>query len=72
MVWAIQTINTNGEPTRVYVGQVEHEGRAETAIRIDSGPTALVPVNQVVGDLLAAIRQTSMKTYERNMRGEQP
>jgi hypothetical protein len=72
VVWAIPTINTDGDPTRVYVGQVEHNGKLETAVRIDSGPTALIPVNQVVGDLLAAIRRTSLETYEHNMRGEQP
>jgi hypothetical protein len=71
-VWAIPTVTTDGKPTRVYVGQVEYKGRLETAVRIDNGPTALIPVNQVVGDLLAAIRQTSLETYERNMRGEQP
>ncbi|MFC3453983.1 hypothetical protein [Amycolatopsis speibonae] len=71
VVWAIPTINTDGEPTRVYVGQVEYEGKLETAVRIDGGPTALIPVNQVVGDLLAAIRQTALKTYEENVRGEQ-
>jgi len=64
-------VNTDGDPTRVYVGQVEYKGKLETAVRIDSGPTALIPVNQVVGDLLAAIRKTSEETYLRNARGEQ-
>ena len=72
VVWAIPTVNTDGDPTRVYVGQVEHRGKLETAVRIDNGPTALIPLDQVVGVLLAAIRETSMKTYERNQRGEQP
>jgi len=70
-VWSIPTVNTDGDPTRVYVGQVEYKGKLETAVRIDSGPTALIPVNQVVGDLLAAIRKTSEETYLRNARGEQ-
>jgi hypothetical protein len=69
-VWAIPTITTEGDPVRVYVGQVEYDGKLETAVRIDTGPTALIPIHTVVGELLAAIRKTSEKTYLRNMRGE--
>jgi hypothetical protein len=72
VVWSIPTVDTNGRPTRVYVGQVEYDGRLETAVRIDSGPIALIPVDQVVGRFLAAIRRTSEETYLRNVRGEQP
>ncbi len=66
-VWAIPTVDTNGKPIRVFVGQVDHKGRVETAVRIDNGPTALLPpVEQVVGRFLEAIRKTAENTWKQN------
>lgn len=67
----IPTRDIDGKNISLFVGQVEHEGRLETAIRIDSGPTALVPVEEVIGEYLKALRQTAEDTHLRNRRNEQ-
>lgn len=71
-MWTIPTVTVDGDRILVHVGQVEYEGRLETAFRVDSGPIVLLPIHAVAGDVLAAIRQQSLDTYKRNMRGEQP
>lgn len=69
-VWAIPTVDTDGQPTKVFVGQVERDGQLVAAVRIDSGPTALIPIDEVVGELLRAIRATAEAAYVRNQRSE--
>lgn len=66
----IQTTDTNGRPISLFVGQVEYKGRLETAIRVDSGPIALAPVEEVVGEYLKAIREVAEDTYIRNQRSQ--
>lgn len=68
-VKAIPTRDTDGNPIKLFVGQVEHHGRLENAVRIDSGPTALVPLEEV-GEYLKALRATAEDTYERNERDQ--
>jgi hypothetical protein len=65
-VWRVHTTDTEGRPCDLYVGQVEHDGKLETALRVDNGPIVLIPLLQVAGDVLAAIRQTSEAVYLKN------
>lgn len=66
-VWAIPTVDTNGQRTTVFVGQVEYKGKVETAVRIDRGPTALLPpVTEVAGRVLEAIRKTAESAWKQN------
>lgn len=69
-VKAIPTRDIDGNPIRLFVGQVEVGDRLETAIRIDSGPTALVPVEEVIGEYLKALRLTAEDTHLRNRRSQ--
>jgi len=67
-VWAIPTVDTNGQPTKVFVGQVDYKGKVETAVRVDSGPIALAPIDEVIGHLLEALRTTAENTWKQNER----
>ncbi|MFJ1765086.1 hypothetical protein ACIOD2_32495 [Amycolatopsis sp. NPDC088138] len=64
MVKAIPTTNADGKPINIYVGMLN----SEPAIRIDDGPIALIPLEAVGGDLLAAIRKMLQEWYERRGR----
>lgn len=66
----IPTRDIDGKNISLFVGQVEHEGRLETAIRIDNGPIALAPIDEVVGEYLKALRDTAQDTYIRNQRSQ--
>lgn len=70
-VWAIKTVNTDGQPTQLFVGQVERDGKLVTAVRIDSGPAAVIPLDEVAGEFLRAIRATAEDAYVRNEGSEQ-
>ncbi|WP_091611723.1 hypothetical protein [Amycolatopsis saalfeldensis] len=54
---AIPTVDMTGRPTEVIVGLIEQDDRLSAALRIDGGPTALVPL-ETGGELLKALRQT--------------
>ncbi|MEU4667135.1 hypothetical protein AB0F91_03975 [Amycolatopsis sp. NPDC023774] len=54
---AIATVDMTGQPTRVIVGLIERDDRLSAALRIEGGPTALVPL-ETGGELLKALRQT--------------
>ncbi|MEV6902356.1 hypothetical protein [Amycolatopsis sp. NPDC051372] len=54
---AIATVDMTGQPTRVIVGLIECDDRLSAALRIEDGPTALVPL-ETGGELLKALRQT--------------
>lgn len=69
-VKAIPTTDTNGKPIQLFVGQVERGDQLETAIRIDKGPTALVPLEEVIGEYLKALREVAEDTHVRNRRSE--
>lgn len=69
-VKAIPTTDTDGKPVQLFVGQVELGDRLETAIRIDKGPTALVPLEAVIGEYLKALREVAEDTHLRNRRSE--
>jgi len=69
-VWAIPTVDSTGKPVHLFVGEVEHAGRLETGVRIDSGPIAIVPLPEVVSRFLAALRQTSESAYRKNVEDE--
>lgn len=66
----IPTTNTDGRPVDLFVGQVEYKGRLETAIRIDNGPLALAPIEEVIGEYLKALREVAEDTHFRNRRSE--
>jgi hypothetical protein len=67
-VWQIRTVDTDGKPISLFVGKVTREGKRVPALRIDRGPAALIPLDEVVGRLLEAIRETSLKSYVQNQR----
>ncbi len=69
-VWAIRTVDTDGNPTILFVGKVTRDGKRVPALRVDRGPAALIPLDEVVGRLLEALRKTSLKAYEQNQRGQ--
>lgn len=66
-VWAIPTVDSTGKPVKLFVGEIEHQGRLETGVRIDNGPIAIVPLPEVVSRLLAALRQTTESAYRKNV-----
>jgi hypothetical protein len=53
----IPTVDLAGEPTAVVVGLIEQGDRLAAALRIDGGPTAVVPL-ETGGELLKVLRQT--------------
>lgn len=69
-VKVIPTVDTDGRPANLFVGQVEREGGLETAIRIDNGPAVLAPLEEVLAAFLRALREAAEDTYKRNQRGE--
>lgn len=70
-VWAIPTVDSTGKPVMLFVGEIEHQGRLETGVRIDGGPIAIIPLPEVVSRLLAALRQTTESAYRKNAKDEQ-
>jgi len=68
-VWLIQTVDTDGKPVQLFVGQVTRDGKRVPVVRVDNGRGALVPLEHV-GRLLQAIRETSLKTHVQNLRSE--
>lgn len=68
--WAIPTVDSNGKPVHLFVGEVDHEGKLELGVRVDGSPIALVPLPIVVARFLAALRQTSENTYRKNAEDE--
>lgn len=66
MVRTIRTRDTAGHPVEITVGLVLVDGQPEPAMRVDGGPTVLLPLHQVGGELLAAIRQMLMDWYTRS------
>lgn len=67
--WMINTVDVDGHPIRLFVGQVKHNYRIETVIRIDGGPVVLLPLNEV-GQYLKALRETAADTHKRNLQSE--
>lgn len=63
MVRKIRTRDTAGRAVEITVGLVLVGGQPEPAMRVDGGPTVLLPLHQVGGDLLAAIRQMLKDWY---------
>ncbi|WIX99319.1 hypothetical protein QRX60_35460 [Amycolatopsis mongoliensis] len=66
-VWAIPTVDSTGKPVKLFVGEIEHQGRLETGVRIDGGPIVIVPLPEVVSRVLAALRQTAEATWRKNL-----
>ncbi|MFE0027193.1 hypothetical protein [Amycolatopsis sp. NPDC059021] len=65
LVRAIQTIDAEGNPTMVFFGLIEKNGKHEPALRINGGPAALMPLHQFAGDLVAALRKPLADWYLR-------
>jgi hypothetical protein len=68
MVRAIPSMTPDGRPASIIVGMVKRDHRLEPALRIDDGPIALLPLDEVGGEVLAAIRKTLLEWYEREGR----
>ncbi|MFJ1763753.1 hypothetical protein ACIOD2_25800 [Amycolatopsis sp. NPDC088138] len=66
MVRTIRTRDTAGRTVEITVGLVLVDGQPEPAMRVNGGPTVLLPLHQVGGELLAAIRQMLMDWYTRS------
>lgn len=66
-VWAIPTVDSTGQPVKLFVGEIEYEGRLETGVRVDGGPIAIVPLPEVVSRFLAAVRKTTESAYRKNV-----
>jgi hypothetical protein len=64
MVRAIPTTNAEGQRADIFVGVLNRE----PALRIDNGPIALIPLEEVGAEVLAAIRKTLLDWYEREGR----
>jgi len=69
-VWQIRTVDTDGDPISLFVGKVTRQGKRVPALRIDRGRAALIPLDEVVGRLLEALRETSLRAYVQNKRSE--
>jgi hypothetical protein len=63
MVRTIRTRDTAGNPVEITVGLFLIDDQPEPAMRVDDGPIVLLPLHQVGGDLLAAIRQMLQDWY---------
>lgn len=61
MVRAVPTTNADGKPINIYVGVFKRE----PALRIENGPIAKIPLEEVGADVLAAIRKTLLDWYEK-------
>lgn len=64
MVRSIPTTTAEGKPAGIHVGVFNRE----PALRIDNGPIALIPLEEVGGEVLAAIRKTLLHWYEQEGR----
>jgi hypothetical protein len=67
-VRAIPSTKPDGTPVNIIVGMVRREGHLEPALRIDDGPIALLPLEEVGADVIAAIRKTLLDWYEQEGR----
>jgi hypothetical protein len=68
-VRAITSKKPDGTPVSILVGMVrDDDGHLSPAIRIDDGPVALIPLEQVGAEVLSAIRKTLLDWYERESR----
>lgn len=65
---AIPSTRPDGTQANILVGMVPSNGRLEPAIRIDDGPIALIPLEEVGADVLAAIRKTLLDWYKQEVR----
>lgn len=68
MVRTIRTRDIAGQGVDITVGLVLFDGRVEPAMQVDGSSIVLVPLHQVGGDLLAALRQMLSDWYVREGR----
>lgn len=68
MVRTIRTRDIAGMHVDITVGLVLVDGSVEPAMQINGSPIVLLPLHQVGGDLLAAIRQMLADWYTREGR----
>lgn len=63
MVRTIRTQDITGRTVPITVGLFLVDGQPEPAMQVDGGTPVLLPLHQVGGDLLAAIRQMLQDWY---------
>jgi hypothetical protein len=63
MVRTIRTQDITGRPVEITVGLLPVGDQVEPAMQVDGATPVLLPLHQVGGDLLAAIRQMLRDWY---------